>query len=140
MSLEGLEELKANLQRVDDWTKPAIKKALEKAAGNTINKIKSKDHLWGKTLSRQTVKEHPHKEFYSWSQELLNSIRRSEVSIKIAGGAEIEIRAGDKTIDYAASVELGGPNRRAFPFLKPGLEETQGENIIIMAEEIKRAF
>ena len=139
MALEGLEELKANLQRVDDWTNPAIKRALEKAAGNTINKIKSKDHIHGKTLSRQTVKEHPHKEFYSWSQELLNSIRRSEVKVKL-DGAQIEIHAGDKTIDYAAAVELGGPNRRAFPFLKPGLEETQGENIVIMAEEIKKVF
>ena len=139
MGLQGLKELKENLQKIDNWTDGAIKTALEKAAGNTINRIKSKDHIHGKTLSRQTVREHPHKEFYTWTQELLNSIRRSEVKVFL-NGAEIEIRAGSNTINYAAKVELGGPNRRAFPFLAPGLEETENENMVIMADELKKVL
>ena len=139
MSLQGLEELQANLRRVDDWTNPVIKTGLEKAAGNTINKIKLKNHLWGKSLDRATVKEHPHKEFYVWTQELINSIRRSNVKV-LMNGAEIEIRAGGGDIDYAAAVELGGPKRRAFPFLKPGLDETHGENVQIMADELSKVF
>jgi len=140
MALQGLDELKANLRRVDNWTNPAIKRALEDAAGNTINHIKTKqEHLWGKSLDKKTVKAHPHKDFYVWTQKLLNSIHRSKVVVLI-NGAEIEIIAGGPQVDYAAGVELGGPNRRAFPFLIPGLEDTQGENIRIMANELSRVF
>jgi len=140
MSLEGLKEFQQNLKRVGSWTDSAIKEALERAAGNTISHIKTKQiHLWGKSLTKVTVKEHPHKEFYMWTEELINSIRRGNVEAYL-NGAQIEIRAGDKTINYAALVELGGPNRRAFPFLKPALEKTQGENLVIMAGVLKKVF
>ena len=139
MALQGLDELKANLRRVDSWTNPAIKRALEDAAGNTINHIKTKqEHIRGKSLDKKTVKAHPHKGFYVWSK-LLNSIHRSKVVVLI-NGAEIEIIAGGGVVDYAPLVELGGPNRRAFPFLMPGLEDTQGENVRIMANEISKVF
>jgi len=99
MALQGLEELQKNLRRVDNWTNPAIKRALEDAAGNTINHIKTKqEHLWGKSLDKKTVKAHPHKHFYVWSQDLINSIHRSKVKV-FRNGAEIEIRVG---MDYGA--------------------------------------
>jgi len=140
MALQGLKEFRANLQKVNNWTNPAITRALEHAAGNTINHIKTKqDHQWGKPLGRKTTAAHPHKHFYVWSQELINSLHRSKVKA-FRNGAEIEIIAGGPDVDYAPAVELGGPNRRAFPFLVSGLEDTTGENERIMATEISKVF
>ena len=140
MPLRGLAELQANLRKVNSWTNPAIKRALEEAAGNTINHIKTKqEHIRGKSLSKKTAAQHPDKHFYVWTQKLLNSIRRSEVTVFI-NGAEIEIRVGGPQVDYAAVVEMGGPNRKAYPFLQPGLEDTQEEDIRIMARELSKVF
>jgi len=140
MALRGLEELRKNLQKVNDWTNPAIKRALQEAAGNTINHIKTKqDHQWGKPLGRKTTAAHPHKHFYVWSQELINSIRRGYYKA-YPNGAQTTIHAGGPDVDYAAAVELGGPNRRAFPFLQPGMEDMQKENIDTIARELSKVF
>ena len=70
---------------------------------------------------------------------LLNSIQSR--GSKISGTrAFVEVRIGEK---YAVDVEEGGPGRRAFPFVRPAVEQNKGQIMkrakALFLDAVKRA-
>ena len=122
--LLGSKELIAKLKTVDTMLNPELIKSMELSQNLVATHAKA-SHIRGKSLSLAERKEHPDERFYGWTQKLANSIHALKVKatpIKIEGS----VVAGEK---YAAKVETGGPNSRAFPFLGPAVNEN-GEAII----------
>lgn len=132
-------DFQRRLKLIKNWSDQAILTGLEASADQVITHIKkTQRHLRGKSLSRAVVREHPHPEFYVWTQRLINSLYPStEIRSKARGtvtGAYIEVGAQEP---YASLVERGGAGRRAFPFLGPALGATKGANLQIMAEALR---
>lgn len=94
-------------------------------------------HQFGPSLSKEIVREHPDDRFYSWTQELANSMMAGSAEVDKTGSPFVEVLT---TESYAAKVELGGPNSRAFPFMGPALMTTQQAGISIMVAASKRAL
>ncbi len=116
-------------------------------------------HLRGKSLSREAVLVHEDLQgtgsprFYTWSSKLVNSIHALKVKV-LPNGFKGEVVAGEKyataveTGEYsktgeidtgAIGVELGTPNRRAFPFLGPAITESAPAIILLFAKAVRRA-
>ena len=83
--------------------------------------------------------DHPYPRYYDWTGNLTGSIRAGKVRI-YKDGAEILVHAGSPTVDYAAKVELGSPRTRAFPYMKPALEESAQEHLQILGAVLKRVI
>jgi hypothetical protein len=62
--------------------------------------------------------------------------KRSKVQSTLSG-ASIEIGAEQA---YAADVEKGTPNRRAFPYMGPALADTKDETLRILAIAVRRVL
>jgi len=102
---------------------------MEKAQNNVATHAKAR-HQAG--VSREEAILHPDSRFYTWSAKLVNSIHPLKVKIHL-NGLTGEVVAGEK---YATLIELGGPNRRAFPFMDPAVTETAPVNIALFAAAV----
>ena len=133
--LQGLKELNANLKLVETFTMAELKQAMEISQALVANSAKA-NHLKAKNLSAAERKVHSDPRFYSWSQKLVNSIHAEKVKVS-AFGIKGEVSAGEK---YAARVELGTANSRAFPFLEPALAKNSQEIINILGAAVKKVI
>ncbi len=133
MSLQGSKELIANLNLIQNWTAVELKVAMEKSL-NLIEVSAKANHLRGKSLSRDAVKSHDDKEFYTWSGELTGSIHSEGAKATLSNISGI-VSASEA---YAEKVELGTPKRRAFPFLGPGLDDNGDEIVEMFAVAVKK--
>jgi len=70
--------------------------------------------------------------FYTHSADLVNSINAEKVKTFV-NKIEGKVVAGEK---YATKIEVGGPNRRAFPFFGPALVKKTPEIIAIMGAAV----
>lgn len=133
--MEGLSALKEALNRNERRVDAVSKTGLEIWAALVTAHAKA-NHQRGKGLSLQERTEHSDDRFYVWTNILVNSIAQGDVHYDPMG-AEIEVMA---TADYAAAVELGGPNRRAFPFMTPALDANKGAGLTIMENLLRMVF
>ena len=105
----------------------AGKEGLEVSANLVATHAKTR-HVRAKSLSREAVRRHADRRFYVWSERLANSIHPGRVEA-YSHGLRIAVHASEA---YAAAVEKGGPNRRAFPFMEPALNENRGNILRIL--------
>ena len=133
--LQGLKELNANLKLVKTFTEIELIQAMEVSQALVANHAKA-NHLKGKNLSAAERKAHSDPRFYAWSQKLVNSIHSEKVKVT-AFNIKGEVSAGEK---YAARVELGSANSRAFPFFGPALEKNSQEIINTFAAAVKKVI
>jgi len=84
-------------------------------------------HLVGKEVSRAELDLHADPRFYTWSEDLVNSIKAKKVKV-LPWGLTGEVTASEP---YATLIEVGGAGRRAFPFFGPALVE-EGPGIILI--------
>ena len=94
------------------------------------------NHKVGSQISPAEITEHTDPRFYTWSADLVNSINAEKVKVMV-NKIEGDVSAGEK---YATDVELGTPNRRAFPFLKPALNASYAGIIAIMGAAVKKVI
>jgi len=135
MSLQGSEELLANLKLIKNWTAVELKVAMEKSL-NLIEVSAKANHLRGKSLSPFAIKDHQEERFFTWSGKLTGSIHSEGAKATLSNISGI-VSASEA---YAEKVELGGPNSRAFPFLGPGLDDNDDEIIGIFAKAVKKVI
>ena len=96
------------------------KEGLEVSANLVISHAK-RNHVRGKSLTPWGVRLHRSRRFYVWSERLVNSMHAGKVTV-YKNGLQIAVHASES---YAAAVEKGGPNRRAFPFFGPAIKENR---------------
>ena len=114
---------------------------MERAQNLVVTHAKSQ-HLRGASLSREAVLEHEDLQgtgsprFFTWSAKLVNSIHAEKVKVFV-NGIKGEVTAGER---YATKIELGGPNRRAFPFMGPALVGTAPATILLFAAAVKKVI
>jgi len=134
-NLEGVEELGRNLSRIKNLTHDALITGLEISANNVVTHAKLR-HTFGKSLDPATVSEHPDKRFYTWTSNLVNSIRAGNVE-QYPNGLLIEVTAGAGLGIYPQLVEYGGPGRREFPFMRPAMSGTAKLNLSILGKAVR---
>lgn len=130
---QSLKEFEKNLKKIDNWTNKAIADGLMMGASKVVLHAQAKH---GRPSSRAERIAHPDKRFYTWSGDLASSTQQGKVKI-YKDGALIEINV---TETYAAAVEFGTPRSRAFPFMKPALDETKNEVLAYLARAVKEAL
>ena len=132
MALLGVAELNANLKLIKDWTAVELVKGMEISLNKIVTTAKS-NHERAKSLSPSELKLHPSDRYYTHTGKLTGSIHAEKVQATLTGisGAVVASEA------YAAKVELGGPNRRAFPFMQPALVGNEQAFIYIMTNHIR---
>lgn len=112
-------EFRASLLLVKDWTDKAIVGGMQRAQVLVVKHAKDKH-------PRPPKFGHPYHRYYDREGHLTGSIRPGIVETYMDGIAG-EVHAGGSIagaiVNYAAGVELGTPTSRAYPFLKPALEE-----------------
>lgn len=132
----SLKLVQAKLRRVRDWTNPAIAIGLQVAANLVVRHAKAKHP---RPAGRSEQAEHPYPRYYDWTGNLTGSIRAGAVRI-YKDGAEIPVNAGSPTVNYAPAVELGTPRSRAFPYMRPALEENAQEFLQILGGVLRRVI
>lgn len=138
--LQGLNELKRNLEKIQGWTDEGIVQGLELAGNNVLTHIKTKqEHKAGATLPKQTVKEHPDKMFYTWTSNLINSLFVSKVKF-YTNGADIAIVSPGAQAPHNVAVEKGTTRSRAFPFLVPAVVATKQETVNFLVTSLRRSL
>lgn len=130
---QSLKEFEKNLKKIDNWTNKAIADGLMMGASKVVLHAQAK-HT--RPTSRAKRIEHLDKRFYTWSGDLVGSIHPGKVQV-YRDGALIEIKVPES---YAAAVEYGTPRSRAFPFMKPALDETKNEVLAYLARAVKEAL
>jgi len=135
VALLGLEQLNANLQLVKNWTNESLKTGMEVSL-NLIEVSAKANHKRAKSLSPDVRKEHPDERYYTWSGQLTGSVHAEKVKVSLTGLTG-EVVASEA---YAIPIELGGPNRRAFPFLGPALNDNSEEIFMILGSAVKAAL
>ena len=108
---------------------------MEKSQNLVVTNSKSR-HVVGSQLSREQVKEHSDPRFYTWSSDLVNSIKAEKVQVFV-NGIKGEVTASEK---YATKIEVGGPNRRAFPFFGPALTEEAVPIVALLGAAVARVI
>jgi len=93
-------------------------------------------HVVGSQLSRPERKSHTDPRFYTWSADLVNSIKAEKVKVSITGITG-EITASEP---YATLIEVGSSSRRAFPFLNPALTEEAPGIIILLGAAVSKVI
>ena len=93
-------------------------------------------HVVGSQLSRPERKSHTDPRFYTWSSDLVNSIKAEKVKASITGITG-EVTASEP---YATLIEVGGPNRRAFPFFGPALTEEAVAIVAILGAAVSKVI
>jgi len=132
----SLRNVQRKLRKVKDWTNPAIAIGLQVSANVVVKHAKAK-HPRPASLTERV--EHPYPRYYDWTGNLTGSIRAGKVRV-YTDGAEILVYAGSPTINYAASVEFGTPRSRAFPYMRPALQENAQEFIQILGGVLRRVI
>lgn len=130
---QSLKEFEKNLKKIDNWTNKAIAEGLMEGASKVVLHAQVKH---GRPSSRAERIAHSDKRFYTWSGDLASSIQQGKVRV-YKDGALIDINV---TEPYAAAVEFGTPRSRAFPFMKPALDETKNEVLAYLARAVKEAL
>ena len=133
MSLQGSKELIANLNLIQNWTAVELKRAMGKSL-NLIATAAKEDHLRGDSLSPAGVKDHQEERYLTWSGELTGSIHSEGAKATLSSISGI-VSASEP---YAEKVEFGGPNRRAFPFLGPALDDNNEKILEMFAVAVKK--
>jgi len=108
---------------------------MEKSQNLVATNAKSK-HVVGSSLSGEQRKSHPDSRFYTWSAKLVNSIKPEKVKV-LSYGLTGEVTASEA---YATLIEIGGPNRRAFPFFGPALEEEAVGIVAILGVAVSKVI
>ena len=108
---------------------------MEKAQNLVVTHSKS-NHIAASGLSAGERKTHADPRFYTHSAKLVNSIHAEKVKVFV-NGLKGEVTAGER---YATKIELGGPNRRAFPFMGPALVGTAPATILLFAAAVKKVI
>ena len=108
---------------------------MEKAQNLVVTHSKS-NHVAASQLSAGEKKTHSDIRFYTHSSKLVNSIKAEKVQVSV-NGLKGEVTASEP---YATAVELGGANRRAFPFMGPALTGTAVEQIALFIAAIKKVI
>ena len=133
--VQGLAELNRNLKLVKTFTDASLITAMELSQNKVATNAKSR-HIVGSQLSREQRKTHPDSRFYTWSADLVNSIKAEKVQVFV-NGLKGEITASEP---YATLIEIGGPNSRAFPFFGPALEEEAVGIVAILGAAISKVI
>jgi len=135
MSLQGSKELIANLKLIQNWTAVELKVAMEKSL-NLIEVSAKANHTRGKSISREERKAHSDKRYYTWSGDLTGSIHSEGAKATLSNISGV-VSASEA---YAEKVELGSPNRRAFPFLGPALSDNDEKIVELFATAVKKVI
>jgi len=93
-------------------------------------------HLVGKQIPLGERKSHSDPRFYTWSNKLVSGIKAEKVKV-FTYGITGEVTASEK---YATLIEIGGPNRRAFPFFGPALEEEAIGIVAILGAAVSKVI
>jgi len=110
------------------------------------------NHNAASQISAGERKDHPDPRFYTHSGKLVSGIKAEKVQV-FANGLKGEVTASEpyatkvETGDYnktgdisLVGTELGTPNRRAFPFLGPALNETAVGQIALFLAAVKKVI
>jgi len=108
---------------------------MEKAQNLVVTHSKS-NHIAASGLSAGERKTHSDERFYTHSADLVNSIKPEKVKVFV-NGLKGEVTASEP---YATKIEIGGPNRRAFPFMGPALTGTAVAQIALFAAAVKKVI
>lgn len=136
VSKTSLRDVQRKLKKVKDWTNPAIAMGLQVGANVVVKHAKARHPRPADSAERI---EHPYPRYYDWTGNLTGSIRAGRVRV-YKDGAEISVHAGSPTIDYAAKVETGTPTTRAFPYMRPALDENAQEFLQILGGVLRRVI
>jgi len=90
----------------------------------------------GSQLSTEERKSHPDSRFYTWSSDLVNSIKAEKVQVFV-NGLKGEVTASEP---YATRIELGDAGVRAFPFFGPALEEEAVAIVAILGAAVSKVI
>ena len=87
-------------------------------------------------VSREEAILHPDTRFYTWSGKLVSSIKAEKVQVFV-NAIKGEVTASEP---YATLIEIGGPNRRAFPYFGPALTEEAAPIILLMGNAVAKVI
>jgi len=133
--VQGLAELNRNLKLVKTFTDASLITAMEKAQNLVATNAKSR-HVVGSQLTREERKSHPDPRFYTWSADLVNSIKAEKVKI-FTYGLTGEVTASEP---YATRIELGDAGVRAFPFFGPALTEEAAAIVALLGAAVSKVI
>lgn len=108
---------------------------MEKAQNLVATHAKN-NHIAASQLSAGQRKTHADPRFYTHSSDLVNSIHAEKVQVFV-NGLRGEVTAGER---YATKIEIGGPNRRAFPFFGPALIDSTPAIIALFNIAVKKVI
>ncbi|MBE3088033.1 MAG: hypothetical protein IMZ71_02805 [Chloroflexi bacterium] len=128
--------LTENLKKLTALDQPEIRLALEVSAANVVKHMQMNHRRPATTAERIG---HPDPRFYTWTGKLVNSMRAGAVKVGFKV-MSIEVKAGDRSTNYAADVEFGTPHSRQFPFFRPALAETAKVNMEMIGSSIRKAL
>jgi HK97 gp10 family phage protein len=131
--LDLIENL-SRLQHLDQH--PELIQAMQMAGNLVVTRAKA-DHP--RPASKSERKAHPYKRFYTWTGKLVNSMRIGETQAFFDRIIQF-IHAGDGLTDYAAAVEFGTVNAKAYPFFLPALNDTKKDALKVMGLGVLRAI
>ena len=129
----GLAELNRNLKLVKTFVDASLITAMELSQNKVATNAKSR-HVKGSQLSSAERRSHPDERFYTWSADLVNSIKTEKVKA-LPYGITGEVTASEK---YATLIEIGGPNRRAFPYFGPALEQEAVKIVALLGAAVSK--
>jgi len=92
--------------------------------------------LRGKSLSPYGVRDHQEERYFTWSGDLTGSIHSEGAKATLSNISGV-VSASEA---YAEKVELGSPNRRAFPFLGPALSDNDEKIVELFATAVKKVI
>lgn len=122
-----VDELSENLARLERLDSPYLAEGMQRAANVAVTLMKANHpappasgSLYKGHFGYSLATKHDHQRFYTRSGKLVNSMRAGETKVETTKITQ-EVLAGDQYVNYAAPVELGGPNRRAYPYMAPAI-------------------